>query len=120
MVCVVYSTNRKTGNVYAYTSESHRDPETKKVKTKKTYLGRVDPVTKEIIPKAENGKRNRIISTNQREAIVSEIRKEVDDLTAELETVKNELSRVSTQLKSHLEFESNVRIALQKLGQDTV
>ncbi len=115
MACIVYSTDRKTGNVYAYTSESHRDPETKKVKTTKSYLGRVDPVTKEIIPKAENGKRIRTVSTKQREDIVSEVRKEVDKLTAELESVKNELSRVSAQLKDHLEFESKIRIALQKL-----
>ena len=32
---------------------------TKQPKSRRTYLGRVDPVTNEIIPKAEDGKRNR-------------------------------------------------------------
>lgn len=56
MSCIVYQTDRKTGNVHAYSSASHRDPVTKKVKTVKTYLGRVDPVTNEITqrPKREN------------------------------------------------------------------
>ena len=59
MACIVYRTNKDTGVVYAFRSESYRDPVTKKPKSRRTYLGRVDPVSKEIIPKAENGKRNR-------------------------------------------------------------
>ena len=60
MSCIVYVTNKKTNAKYAYRSESYRDPVTKKPKSKRTYLGRVDPETNEIIPKATNGKRNRI------------------------------------------------------------
>lgn len=59
MAYTVYQTNKKTGVVYAYRAESYRDPETGKPKSHRTYLGRVDPVTKMIIGKAENGKRNR-------------------------------------------------------------
>lgn len=60
MSCIVYITNKKTNIKYAYRSESYRDPVTKQPKSHRTYLGRVDPVTNEIIPKAEKGKRNRI------------------------------------------------------------
>ncbi|MBR2259294.1 MAG: hypothetical protein IJ899_18575 [Blautia sp.] len=60
MSCIVYITNKKTNTKYAYRSESYRDPVTKQPKSRRTYLGRVDPVTNEIIPKAEKGKRNRI------------------------------------------------------------
>ena len=49
----------RTGYEYAYESVSYRDPVTKKPKSKRTYLGRVDPVTREILPKFQNGKRNR-------------------------------------------------------------
>ena len=59
MSCIVYTINKKTNTKYAYRSESYRDPVTKKPKSRRTYLGRVDPVTNEIIPKAEKGKRNR-------------------------------------------------------------
>lgn len=59
MACIVYITNKKTNTKYAYRSESYRDPVTKQPKSRRTYLGRVDPVTNEIIPKAEKGKRNR-------------------------------------------------------------
>lgn len=59
MSCIVYLTNKKTNTKYAYRSESYRDPETKQPKSRRTYLGRVDPETNEIIPKAGKGKRNR-------------------------------------------------------------
>lgn len=59
LACIVHRKDPKTGTVYAYSSRSYRDPETKKVKTEKTYLGRVDPETGEIIPKATGGRRNR-------------------------------------------------------------
>lgn len=59
MACIVHRRDPKSGSVYAYSSRSYRDPETKRVKTEKTYLGRVDPETGEIIPKATGGRRNR-------------------------------------------------------------
>ena len=59
MVYTIYCTNKKTGVTHAYASESYRDPVTKKTKARRTYLGRVDPVTKMIIPKAPPGSRNR-------------------------------------------------------------
>lgn len=49
MACIVHRRDPKSGSVYAYSSRSYRDPETKRVKTEKTYLGRVDPETGEII-----------------------------------------------------------------------
>lgn len=59
MSSTIIITNKKTGQKYAYDSVSYRDPVTKKPKSKRTYLGRVDPITGAIIPKASKGKRNR-------------------------------------------------------------
>ncbi len=51
MSCIVYQTNKNTGTKYAYKGESYRDPKTGTPKSRRTYLGRVDPETGEIIPK---------------------------------------------------------------------
>ena len=59
MASTVIIKDPRTGYEYAYESVSYRDPVTKKPKSKRTYLGRVDPVTREILPKCHNGKRNR-------------------------------------------------------------
>ena len=38
MACIIYREDKKTGTKYAYRSESYRDPQTKKPKSKRTYL----------------------------------------------------------------------------------
>lgn len=58
MSCIVYQTNKNTGTKYAYLSESYRDPKTGTPKSRRTYLGRVDPETGDIIGKAPRGGRN--------------------------------------------------------------
>ena len=49
MSCIVYQTNKKTGVKYAYESISYWDPEKKQPRSKRKYVGKVDPETGEII-----------------------------------------------------------------------
>ena len=58
MACVIIVKNKKSGNEYAYQSVSYRDPVTKKPRNKRTYLGRVDPISREIIPPKKEGRKN--------------------------------------------------------------
>jgi hypothetical protein len=54
---IVKYTNPKTGVVYAYESTGRWNPQTQRNEPVRTYLGRVDPETGEIIP--TGGKRGR-------------------------------------------------------------
>lgn len=56
MSCVVYQRS-KNGSTYAYRSESYRDPRSGKPRSRREYLGRVDPETGEIIPKRQRRRR---------------------------------------------------------------
>ena len=96
MAFTVFQTNKKTGTVYAYEQETYRDPQTKKNKVKRTYLGRVDPDTKCIIPKADSGKHNRtsvekaekeIMIPNEVYALIEEQRKQIQALSDKLDGV---------------------------------
>ena len=53
MSSICYSTKKKTGAKYAYIGETIWDPVNKTRKTLRIYLGRVDPITNEIIVKGE-------------------------------------------------------------------
>ena len=101
MTFTVYQTNKKTGTVYAYSQESFRDPETKKNKVRRTYLGRVDPVTKLIIEKAEGGKRNR--SNNKEDAqntvLPSEVYDSLDDLRKQIKGLSEQFSTLAQEQK---------------------
>ena len=50
MAAIVYQTNKKTGVTYAYESTSYWDKDKQQSRAKRTCIGRVDPVTKQIIP----------------------------------------------------------------------
>ena len=80
MTCIVKRTDPKSGNTYAYSSRSYRDPKTGKVRTEKTYLGRVDPATGDVIPKAPRGRRNRSASDRQIELASEAARERIGEL----------------------------------------
>ena len=98
MSCIIYQTNKKTGIKYAYKSESYRDPVTKKPKSRRTYLGRVDPVTDEIIPKAGSGKRNRASVPDP--SIPDHVQDELADRNETIRTLKQQVSTFEATLKS--------------------
>ena len=50
MSCITKHKNKKTGVIYAYKSESYWDSDKKQARNKKTYIGKVNPITNEIIP----------------------------------------------------------------------
>ena len=117
MACIVYQVNKKTNTKYAYRSESYRDPVTKQPRSRRTYLGRVDPETNEIIPKAEKGKRNRsavgidpLGSTDTSEHIdteellakinrISEIQTSLHDRMADMDQAISEIRLLASRLK---------------------
>lgn len=91
MSSIVYQTNKTTGSVYAYEAESYRDPVTKKPKSRRKYLGRVDPITKKIIPKAEDGKRNRSKSADENSYLP-------DDIILEIKNQKEQIRQLQLQV----------------------
>ncbi|MGV8147232.1 MAG: IS1634 family transposase [Alkaliphilus sp.] len=50
MAAIVYQTNKKTGITYAYESVSFWDKEKQQSRAKRKCIGKVDSITKEIIP----------------------------------------------------------------------
>ena len=50
MAAIVYQTDKRTGITYAYRSVSYWDKEKKQSRAKRTLIGRVDPVSGDIVP----------------------------------------------------------------------
>lgn len=103
MSSIIYRTNPASGYVYAYKSTSFWDPKLKRPRSHQEYLGRVDPETKEILPKGTNGKRNRGPS-----------RKSDPQKDAELESIKKEIVYLREKSKLDNEFVAMLDSALQK------
>lgn len=47
---IIYQKNKKTGITYAYRNEAYWDKEKKQSRAKRTLIGKVDPVTGDIVP----------------------------------------------------------------------
>lgn len=108
MSCIVYQTNKKTGITYAYESISYWDKEKQQPRSKRKYLGRVDPETKEIIPKAEKKSDEKSLPNDsrdesklqallkERDQMIEMLRKEVDQLKTELATKDEAMTKIRT------------------------
>lgn len=53
-----HEVRQKHGDItYVYQSESYRDPVTKKPKSKRKLIGKVDPVTGNVVPTGRSGRK---------------------------------------------------------------
>lgn len=96
MACIVYQTNKKTGVKYAYESISYWDKEKNQPRSKRRYLGRVDPVTNEIIP--SNGRNSHSEETAvQADSGLDRLHEEISKKDGIIAELREELKRQKKQ-----------------------
>ena len=106
MSSIVYQHDKRSGTTYAYRSTSFRDPDTGKPRSRREYLGRVDPDTGEIVPKAAPGSRNRSrlggeeAASQSRAAQEAEVREEIERLRSELSALRERNARLESALSA--------------------
>lgn len=94
MSCIVYQTNKKTGITYAYESVSYWDKEKQQPRSKRKYIGRVDPDTGEIVT---SRKRRSDASDDVPDERVLELQKTVRQQREEISSLKKELAALTEQ-----------------------
>lgn len=107
MSCIVYQTNKKTGVKYAYTSESYWDKEKQQPRSRRKYLGRVDPETGQIItgrspknnaepdPSVSEEEVKKLKDTiKQQEATITSLREDISVLHEKYKNATVALSRI--------------------------
>ena len=110
MACsIVYQTDKKTGVQYAYESVSYWDPDKKQPRSRRRYLGRVDPETGEIIAKKERSKKtaaqkNTLPASAETasSSILKEKEKEISALKKENAALRRENRSILLSLKKIL------------------
>ena len=124
MSCIVYQTDKKTGVKYAYESVSYWDKEKQQPRSKRTYIGRVDPVTNEIIRKKERNTHSadelQEDSANELEKLRKELalkEEEIRSLTSALKEKNRTISRLSKSLNKIREMAESELSAIQNTGE---
>ncbi len=107
MASIVYQIDKKTGTKYAFESVSYWDKEKKQPRSKRKYLGKVDPETGEIIPSrgktthsgdktaADEGPLSALQEElEKKDKIISELRKEMEELSARNEELLTVIRKI--------------------------
>ena len=91
MSCIVYQTDQKTGAKYAYESVSYWDKDKQQPRSKRKYLGRVDPETNEIIGKKEREGHSADDKTDRSAGIISGLTEELAKKNEEIASLRQEI-----------------------------
>lgn len=107
MSCIVYQTNKKTGAVYAYESISYWDKDKGQPRSKRKYLGRVDPETKEIVKKSQV---KSIPNEGPSEQKIRDLEAELVRNQKQLESLQLELSQLQSKYKKSRELLHQINV----------
>lgn len=106
MASIIYQVNKKTGAKYAFESVSYWDKEKKQPRSKRKYLGKVDPETGTIIPSrgktvSTNGTGSQAVDISKlyeeirvRDRIIEGLRKELDELQGKYNELSAALQKI--------------------------
>ncbi len=117
MSTIVYQTNPANGVKYAYESISYWDKDKKAPRSKRKYLGRVDPDTGEIIkgsrgrksgtdPGTENPEEGSLLQEElkKKDAEIASLRKELEEMTARYDKT----ARILREIRSLMDQNENI------------
>lgn len=105
MACIIYRTDASSGRTYAYSSESYWDKEKQQPRSKRKYLGRVDPETGEIVKSRQTGKNYSWKapagdeSTPDESPEVSRLKSELEQKNAQLLSLREEVKALEAKVK---------------------
>ena len=116
-MAIIKQLNKKTGITYVYESHSYRDKETKQPRSTRKLIGRIDDATGEIIPTRKKAVINTTSSecgndittakddlsvsldiVKEKDAIITEQRRQIASLQKEKEDLVRELERLVAKL----------------------
>lgn len=93
MSSIVYQINKKTGAKYAFESISYWDKDKQQPRSKRKYLGKVDPETGEIIP--SRGRSSHSEDPNgATEPNLEKLHEEIRDRDQTIKNLRNELDEL--------------------------
>ena len=114
MPTIVYRENHSNGVRYAYSCTSVWDKEKKAPRTKRTYLGRVDPDTGEIIP--PSSKKKSFTAAAKGAAVSAQDPADTEDTAKKLAEMDNQIKELQDKLRESQEMVIQLRRKLERIA----
>lgn len=112
MASIIYQT-QKNGRVYAYSSESYWDKDLKKVRTRKKYLGRYDPETKQIITKQD--KASKASTSDPESGTIEELKKQIKEKDKLIAEKDRQISKLTEDMEQINRKYQDIRLVFTKV-----
>ena len=112
MASIVYQIDKKTGAKYAFESVSYWDKGKKQPRSKRKYLGKVDPETGEIIPS-----RGRTVHSEEKASeettILPALYKEIEERDRTIKELRRDLDEVTEKYNQLLTTVQKIRAMVE-------
>ena len=112
MASIVYQIDKKTGAKYAFESVSYWDKDKKQPRSKRRYLGKVDPETGEIIPS-----RGRTVHSEEKASeettILPALYKEIEERDRTIKELRRDLDEVTEKYNQLLTTVQKIRAMVE-------
>lgn len=112
MASIVYQIDKKTGAKYAFESVSYWDKDKKQPRSKRRYLGKVDPETGEIIPS-----RGRTVHSEEKASeettILPALYKEIEERDRTIKELCRDLDEVTEKYNQLLTTVQKIRAMVE-------
>ena len=112
MASIVYQIDKKTGAKYAFESVSYWDKDKKQPRSKRKYLGKVDPETGEIIPS-----RGRTVHSEEKASeettILPALYKEIEERDRTIKELRRDLDEVTEKYNQLLVTVQKIRAMVE-------
>ena len=112
MASIVYQIDKKTGAKYAFESVSYWDKDKKQPRSKRRYLGKVDPETGEIIPS-----RGRTVHSEEKASeettILPALYKEIEERDRTIKELRRNLDEVTEKYNQLLTTVQKIRAMVE-------
>jgi predicted RNase H-like nuclease (RuvC/YqgF family) len=112
MSSIVYQIDKKTGAKYAFESVSYWDKDKKQPRSKRKYLGKVDPETGEIIPS-----RGRTVHSEEKApeetTILPALYKEIEERDRTIKELRRDLDEVTEKYNQLLTTVQKIRAMVE-------
>lgn len=109
MSCIVYQTDKKTGVKYAYESVSYWDKDKRQPRSKRKYIGKVDPETGEIITKSDRKKHSAENGSDVLKGQLDKLHAQLDEKENVIRALKEELAAKDKQYKAAIKALTKAR-----------
>ena len=101
-MAIIKQTNKKTGITYVIDSESYWDKEKQQPRSRRKIIGKIDPVTGEVVPTNRHQKRKSDVSETTATSVSASTDDEVRTDQARIRELEKQVSKLQKQKEALL------------------